>query len=171
MTRTTSRSRWLRLALTLVALASLAAIGPVAALAQSEAPAASPAAPASPVAPSQAPATICDPASPDMLETCLATATPIEPDDSLTSPTPVPFDHVTVSADGRTLTVYFWMGVQECNGLHSVEVEPLPDGGITLTVLTGIPEDAISRICIELAQLYSTVVTLDEPLIVPGAAS
>jgi hypothetical protein len=164
MTTTTSRSRWPRLALTLLALASFAAVSPTAALAQSEAPAASPS------ASSQAPETICDPASPDMLETCLATATPIEPDDSLTSPTPVPFDHVTVSADGRTLTVYFWMGVQECNGLHSVEVEPT-DGGITLSILTGIPDDAISRICIELAQLYSTVVTLDAPLIVDGTAS
>ena len=164
MTLTTSRSRWPRLALTLVALASFAAVSPAGALAQSEAPVASPAV-GSPM-----PTEACDPAQPDMLETCLAGATPIEPDDSLTSPTPAAFDHVTVSADGRTLTVYFWMGVQECNGLHSVEVAPT-ETGIALRILTGIPEDAISRICIQLAQLYSTVVTLEQPLIVDGAVS
>jgi hypothetical protein len=156
MISTTPVSRWPRLALTLVALVSFAVIGPAAATAQSEAP-------------SQAPILVCDPTQPDSLA-CLGPATPIEPDDSLVSPTPVPFDHVTVGADGRTLTVYFWMGVQECNGLHSVVVEPT-GSGITLTVLTGIPEDAISRICIELAQLYSTVITLDEPIIVDGTTS
>ena len=153
MTRTTPASRVSRLALILIALASFAAIGPAATTAQSEAP-------------TTAPMMVCDPTQPDSIA-CVGPATPIEPDDSLVSPTPVPYDHVTVGADGRTLTVYFWMGVQECNGLHGVVVEPT-EGGIELTVLTGIPEDAVSRICIELAQLYSTVVTLDEPLIVAG---
>jgi hypothetical protein len=155
MTRSPRSRRVTRLALALLALAPVALAGP--ATAQSDEP-------------TSPPLLACGPgADPSLDALCLGMATPIEPDDSMLDPQPVAWDRIEVAADGRTLTVYFWMGVQDCNGLHSVEVTPA-DGGIELTVLAGIPEDAATRICIELAQLYSTVVTLDEPLIVSTAS-
>ena len=68
------------------------------------------------------------------------------------------------SADGRTLSVYFYMRIEECYGLHSVEITPAA-GGIDVLVMTGLQPDAASRVCIEIAQLYVTTVTLDAPLI------
>ena len=95
---------------------------------------------------------------------CTETATPIEPDPAVLAPRPTAWDHVVVSADGRSLEVYFWMGVEDCYGLHSVEVTP-SDSGIGITLLTGTAADAEGRLCVALAQLYSTTVTLEAPLI------
>ncbi len=95
---------------------------------------------------------------------CMETATPIDPDPAVLDPRPTAWDHVVVSADGRSLEVYFWMGVEDCYGLHSVEVTPA-DGGIGITLLTGTAADAEGRLCVALAQLYSTTVTLKAPLI------
>ena len=63
---------------------------------------------------------------------CTETATPIEPDPAVLDPRPTAWDHVVVSADGRSLEVSFWMGVEGCYGLHSVEVTPA-DSGIGIT--------------------------------------
>ena len=95
---------------------------------------------------------------------CTEMATPIEPDPAVLDPRPTAWDHVVVSADGRSLEVYFWMGVEDCYGLHSVEVAP-SDSGIGITLLTGTAADAEGRLCVALAQLYSTTVTLEAPLI------
>lgn len=95
---------------------------------------------------------------------CLETATPITPDPTVTDPQPHGWDSVAVAADGTSLTVYFWMGVPECHGLHSVEVTPA-DSGIDLVLYTGVPAGAEDVMCIAIAQLYETEVQLDEPLI------
>jgi hypothetical protein len=95
---------------------------------------------------------------------CAEMATPIEPDPAVLDPRPTAWDHVVVSADGRSLEVYFWMGVEDCYGLHSVDVVP-SDGGIGITLMTGTAADAEGRLCIALAQLYSTTVMLEAPLI------
>ena len=159
MTRTDSRSRLPRLALTLVALASFAAVSPAIVAGQSPVPSE---APAMRVAPCEAP-------DPSEVATCLAEATPIEANPELENPAPVPFDHVTVGPDGRTLTVYFWMGAEPCSGLYGVETEAV-EGGIALTILVGAPSDVASMTCIAIAELRSTVVTLDQPLVVDGSA-
>ena len=95
---------------------------------------------------------------------CTETATPIEPDPAVLTPRPTAWDHVVVSPDGRSLEVYFWMGVEDCYGLHSVEVTP-SDSGIGITLLTGTAADAEGRLCVALAQLYSTTVMLEAALI------
>lgn len=95
---------------------------------------------------------------------CTETATPIEPDPAVLHPRPTAWDHVVVSADGRSLEVFFWMGVEDCYGLHSIEVGP-SDSGIAITLLTGTAADAEGRLCVALAQLYSTTVMLEAPLI------
>ncbi len=91
-------------------------------------------------------------------------ATPIEPDPTVTDPRPQPWDQITVAADGQTLSVYFWMGVEECNGLHSVTVDRTA-GGIDVQLLTGTPAGAGRIACIAIAQYYVTPVTLDQRLI------
>jgi hypothetical protein len=95
---------------------------------------------------------------------CTDMATPIEPDPAVLDPRPTAWDHVVVSADGKSLEVTFWMGVEACYGLHSIEVVP-SDSGIGITLLTGTAADAEGRRCVALAQLYSTSVTLEAPLI------
>lgn len=95
---------------------------------------------------------------------CLETATLIEPDPSVADPRPHSWESVSVANDGTSLSVYFWMGVPECNGLHSVEVIPT-ESGIDVVLLTGVPAGAEDIACIAIAQLYRTDVVLEQPLI------
>ncbi len=91
-------------------------------------------------------------------------ATPIEPDPTVTDPRPQAWDHITVASDGQTLSIYFWMGVEDCNGLHSVSVDRI-EAGIDIQLLTGTPAGAGRIACIAIAQQYVTSVALDQPLI------
>ncbi len=95
-------------------------------------------------------------------------STMIGPDPTVTNARPHAWDHIVVGADGLTLSVYFWMGIEDCNGLHSVTVTPTATG-IDLQLQTGIPVGAEDIACIEIAQLYVTTVTLPEPLITNAA--
>ena len=61
------------------------------------------------------------------------------------------------------------MGAEPCNGLYGVDAAPV-EGGVQLTILVGSPADVASMTCIAIAELRSTVVTLDQPLVVNGAA-
>jgi hypothetical protein len=96
--------------------------------------------------------------------TCGPVAIPIEPDPAVVDAHPTPWDHISVSADGRTLEVSFWMGVTECHGLHSVEVSR-ERGELSVTPMIGAAPGAEGRFCIALAQLYVTTIVLEEPLI------
>jgi hypothetical protein len=93
-----------------------------------------------------------------------AGATPIQPDPTVTNPRPHTWDRIVVSSDGLMLDIYFWMGIEECNGLHSVTVSPT-DNGIDVALQTGTPAGAEDMVCIEIAQVYVTSVTLEQPLI------
>ena len=95
---------------------------------------------------------------------CLETAIPITPDPTVTDAAPHPWESVSVASDGTSLSVHFWMGVEECNGLQSVEVTPT-ESGIDLVLMTGVPAGAEDMVCIAIAQLYRTDVALDAPLI------
>jgi hypothetical protein len=99
---------------------------------------------------------------------CLETATLIQPDATVTNPQPHPWDSVSIASDGTSLSVYFWMGVPECNGLQDVEVTPT-DSGIDVVLYTGVPVGAEDVACIAIAQLYRTDVQLEQPLV--GGAS
>jgi len=91
-------------------------------------------------------------------------ATPIEPDPTVVEVRPHAWDRIVVSSDGLTLSIYFWMGIPECNGLHSVDVSQAVSG-IAVQLATGIPAGAVDMVCIEIAQLYVTTVALEAPLI------
>jgi hypothetical protein len=95
-------------------------------------------------------------------------ATRINPDPSVRSLHRQAWDHITVVPTGKKLVVYFWMGVQDCNGLGRVDVVRR-DGQLTIKLWTGIPKGAEHMTCIDLAQLYKTVVRLDRPIIGGGA--
>lgn len=94
-------------------------------------------------------------------------ATPIMADPTVDDPRSHPWERIVVHEDGRTLDVYFWMGAEECNGLHSVVASPTPTGfGIDIRLRTGQPARMEpGTVCIAIAQQYVTRVSLVEPLI------
>ncbi len=94
-------------------------------------------------------------------------ATRINPDPTVTNLHRQAWDHIKVSADGKRLVVYFWMGVQDCNGLGRVDVSR-QNGQLRIKLWTGTPAGAGDVACIEIAQLYKTVIHLQRPIITSG---
>ncbi len=74
------------------------------------------------------------------------------------------WDHIKVSANGKRLVIYFWMGPKACNGLGRVDVTRSA-GQVNIQLWTGIPPHRIGFLCPEYAQLYKTVVHLNRPII------
>ena len=102
-----------------------------------------------------------------------AGAEPVEPRPGMDGVAPIPFDKVVVGDDDRTLTVYFWSGVEPCFVLDHVDVEDDP-GAITITLFQGHDPSAISAVCIEIAVMKRVEVGVDAPVagrrIADGAA-
>jgi hypothetical protein len=82
-------------------------------------------------------------------------------------------DHVVVSDDGRSVTVFFWSGVEPCYVLDHVDVDEAPDA-VTITLFEGHDTSDGDVACIDIALLKKVVVRLDAPVgdrsIVDGAA-
>jgi hypothetical protein len=90
---------------------------------------------------------------------------------AIVDPQPVPWQHVTISPDGVSLTVTFANGAEACFGLDRVEVTEGEDGILTVTPFVGFREDAANVRCIAVMESYQTTITLDAPLLgggVPG---
>lgn len=90
---------------------------------------------------------------------------------AIVDPQPVPWQHVTISPDGVSLTVYFANGAEGCFGLDRVEVTGGEGGVVTVTPYVGFREDAANVRCIAVVETYQTTITLDVPLLgggVPG---
>ncbi len=87
------------------------------------------------------------------------------PQEGLVDIRPTEWDHVEVAANGQSLTVYFWSGVDTCYGLASVDAT-VRDGVLDIQLLTGTLPGIDA--CIAMAQYYQTAVQLDEPLITGG---
>lgn len=135
------------------ALLAIVAVTPAAA----QSPAVSPIAGAS-----QVPA-----ASPFPSTAIPAVATP----GAIVDPQPVPWQHVTISPDGVSLTIYFANGPDGCFGLDRVEVTEGEGGIPTVTPYVGFREDAANKRCLAVIDTYQTTITLDAPLLgggVPG---
>jgi hypothetical protein len=94
-------------------------------------------------------------------------ATLIDPDPNVVDLNRQPWDHIRVAANGKRLTVYFWMGIQDCYGLGVVDVSR-GGGQLTVQLWTGTQPKAVGKVCPELAQLYKTIVHLDRPIIQGG---
>ena len=97
----------------------------------------------------------------------------VEPTPGMAGVNPTAFDKVVVGDDGKTLTIFFWSGVEPCYVLDHVEVDKSRDA-ITATLFQGHDPSAGDVACIEIALLKKVVVQLDEPVgdrrIVDGAA-
>lgn len=82
----------------------------------------------------------------------------------LLNPVPSAIESAAVvdDGDGTKLEVRFYNGIEECYGLDRVEVEETPEQ-VTIGLFTGgrPPGD---QVCIDIAELVATVVTLDAPL-------
>ncbi len=97
----------------------------------------------------------------------------VEPTPGMAGVNPTAFDKVVVGDDDRTLTIFFWSGVEPCYVLDRVDVDASRDA-ITVTLFQGHDASAGDVACIEIALLKEVVVQLDEPVgdrrIVDGAA-
>lgn len=106
------------------------------------------------------------PADPD------AGAQPVEPTPGMADVRPHAFDRAVVSDDGRSVTVFFWSGVEPCYVLDHADVGYGRDA-ITITLFEGHDASAGDVACIEIALLKKVVVSLEEPVddreIVDGA--
>jgi hypothetical protein len=79
---------------------------------------------------------------------------------------PRTWQHVLFAPDGRTATVYFSMGPEACEGLAGIEATGTSSGARVLVLtgtVPGAPED-----CPATAQLYRSVVVLDDRLVTGG---
>ncbi|MBA3737423.1 MAG: hypothetical protein H0W97_02535 [Actinobacteria bacterium] len=97
----------------------------------------------------------------------------VEPTPGMAGVNPTALDKVVVGDDDRTLTIFFWSGVEPCYVLDHVEVDAGRDA-ITVTLFQGHDASAGDVACIEIALLKKVIVQLDEPVgdrrIVDGAA-
>ncbi|HEY3211275.1 MAG TPA: hypothetical protein VGL18_16090 [Actinomycetota bacterium] len=94
----------------------------------------------------------------------------VTPRPGLVDPRPRAWENVDVE-DDRTLLIQFYGGVEECYGLHHVDLEYGTDE-ITVTLYEGRVPSA--GVCIDMAVLKAVRVRLDQPLdgrkVVDGSA-
>jgi hypothetical protein len=76
------------------------------------------------------------------------------------------WDHILFAPDGRTANVYFSMGPETCEGFSGIEATPT-DTGYRILVMTGDVPGAPAE-CPATAQLYRSVVVLDDRLVTGG---
>lgn len=86
----------------------------------------------------------------------------VEPEPGIVDARPHAVDRIVVAPDGRSLTAFYWGGIQDCYGLAAVNVERAADGSLSVTVFEGwraaLPPNTA---CIEIALLKSVTVDLD----------
>jgi hypothetical protein len=87
----------------------------------------------------------------------------VEPTPGMADVRPHPFDHAVVAADGTSVTVYFWSGVEPCYVLDHVDVASGADA-VTITLYEGHDASVGDVACIDIAVSKKIVVQLDEPV-------
>lgn len=93
----------------------------------------------------------------------------VQPEPGIVNAIPHAWDHINVAPDGRTITVYYWGGVQDCYGLASVGVERDANGLLQVTVMEGQRGNlGPDMACIEIALLKSVTVALDDAIFAPA---
>lgn len=86
---------------------------------------------------------------------------PIEVEGDLAGDGFVPGDGTLISVDGNTVTVGFWMGVEDCYGIERIDIA---ETETKVTVDVTIAERDLDQVCISLAEARSVTVELDAPL-------
>ncbi len=79
-------------------------------------------------------------------------------------------DHFRIGPDGRTVVVYWWGGTPACFALRDVLVE-VQRGTPIVSVLEGTLPEAVGKACTMEAVLKSTVIVLDNPILVDGSGN
>jgi hypothetical protein len=79
-------------------------------------------------------------------------------------------DHFRIGPDGRTVVVYWWGGTPACFALKEVLVE-VQGGTPIVTVLEGTLPEAVGKACTMEAVLKSTVVVLEDQILVDGSGN
>ena len=82
----------------------------------------------------------------------------------------VAVDHFRIGPDGRTVVIYWWGGTPACFALKEVLLE-VQRGAPIVSVLEGTLPEAVGRACTMEAVLKSTVVVLDDPILVDGSGN
>ena len=97
----------------------------------------------------------------------------VGPTPGMSGVNPTSFDKVVVGKDGKSLTIFFWSGVEPCYVLDRVDVDASRDA-ITVTLFQGHDASVGDVACIDIALLKKVVVQLDEAIgdrrIVDGGA-
>lgn len=89
-------------------------------------------------------------------------AHPVEPTPGMAGVRPHPFVKSIANGDG-TVTLVFWGGVEPCDVLDHVDVAYAADA-VTVTLYSGHDPSAGDVACIDIAELKSVTITLDQPL-------
>jgi hypothetical protein len=76
---------------------------------------------------------------------------------------PYGFEAAAPAADGRSLRITFWGGVEPCFVLDRVDVDEAPDA-VTVTLYAGSDPGARDVACIEIAKYMAVDVPLAAPL-------
>ena len=93
----------------------------------------------------------------------------VQPEPGIINAIPHAWDHINVGPDGRTITVYYWGGVQDCYGLAGVGVERDANGLLQVTVMEGQRGNlAPNTACDEIALLKSVTVALEDGIVAPA---
>jgi hypothetical protein len=82
----------------------------------------------------------------------------------------VAVDHFRIGPDGRTLVIYWWGGTPSCFALKEVILD-VQDGTPIVSVLEGTLPEAVGKACTMEAVLKSTVVVLDDPILLDGSGN
>lgn len=97
-----------------------------------------------------------------------ASGSPSKPRPKIVDPTPglqnvlaTSWIKAVPSADGMTLTVWFWGS--PCLGVDHVDVKETP-AKVAITLYQGTPPSMVGTACIEIAMLAAVRVTLSSPL-------
>ncbi len=91
------------------------------------------------------------------------TPSPVTPAGPTLNPRKVPWESATPAADGRSLDVVWWSGVEPCNVLDHVEVTETARE-VTVTLYEGQDRRSPDAMCIAIAILKTTKVQLKAPL-------
>lgn len=86
---------------------------------------------------------------------------PIEVEGDLAGEGSVPGGGTLISVDGNTVTVGFWMGVDDCYGVERIDIA---ETETKVTVDVTVAERDLDQVCIAIAEARSVTVELDAPL-------
>lgn len=86
---------------------------------------------------------------------------PIEPEGDVAGEGRVLSDGTLVSAEGNSITIGFWMGVETCYAVERVDVTET-DSQVSVDIIVAARD--VDAACIEIAEARSVTVELGEPL-------